>query len=399
MDDFLKDPKKATLYYREESLRAMAAGQKSAARCWRLAADAAKQVIRQAHGTSILAPVRMPFVDHFAQLALSLKKVYDALENSSVKKNSNENFEENIFQKSYSHYQYWMHCLTVSCSHDFKREIQQILEAGRKYSLRFPKVTDYLIQALHAFKMAQHHQAAFSQLRTRQGGASIQENLLIARWAGAACEAAHMANIFVQRKTIEEQNNKSLLEIWEAMTQVAEKALSLRIKAAEESEKAEEEQALKYSLGAFVMNEAVENKIQLMKVAISTNQFEVLESQETSCLFDEVVAERIAIAGSQRSDDAASWLEAAWEADLKRLEAVTQGYHRLASYWEESRDTSRRVADFYSELALGKKNRSFPVSWWSKIKLNHLESQAKKKIPIMFMEEVFFSMPEDYFPN
>ena len=48
---------------------------------------------------------------------------------------------------------------------------------------------------------------------------------------------------------------------------------------------------------------------------------------------------------------AVSWLEAALEADLKRVEAVAHDYKRVAFYWEESRNFSQRVAAFYEQAA------------------------------------------------
>jgi|GEM_PF-1998785 len=397
IDDFLKDPKKATLYYREEGLRAMAAGQKSAARYWRLTADAAKQVVRQNYGNSILVPIRMPFVDHFTQLALALQKADAVLESPCWKKNEHDEFEKEIVQKIFPHDRYWRRCLVVSCSHHFEREMQQIVEAEKKYVSIFPNVAASLAQALHGFKMARQHQ---------QDGVTsslIQKELQVNRWVSVAHEAAHVANISVQHAVVAKEKNNLLLENWAAMTRDAEQALSLRIKAAKAGEKGDEESAIEYSLAAFVMNDAVESRVQVMKVIMLNNELLASQLQEMLHLPSGIVEKRTAIATSQTAnsffDNAVSWLEAAWEADLKRMEAIVQGYHLVTAYWQESRDCSKQVADLCNKAA-STMNFSYRfASWWRKRKLFHLEKKAQKKIPVMLMEEIFFCMPKNYFPS
>ncbi|MBX9577660.1 MAG: hypothetical protein K2W97_04170 [Chthoniobacterales bacterium] len=395
MNDFIKEPRKATLYYREESLRAMAVGQKEEARYWRLAADAARQVVRQRHRNSVLVPTRMPFVDNFTRFALSIQKVNEALEESSRGKTDHGSFEKGIAQEIFSHYRYWMLCLVASCSHHFEREMMQLRDAAKKYQTILPKASHHVEQAIHFFKTAQQYQ----QKRSR----SIQGELMVGRWVSSAYEAVHSANITVQHVAIAEEKRISFLENWEEMTRCSEQALSLRIKAAESTEKQEEQQAVEYSLAAFAMSDAVESLIQMMKAAISENQFLVQQWQGTVSRALEIVEKRTALATSQIPNAllsvAVSWLEAALEADLKRVEAVAHEYKRVAFYWEESRNFSQRVAAFYDQAARATTMRYCLVQCWSKIRLRYLEKKAQEKIPIMFMEKVFFCMPEDCFPS
>ncbi|MCX6958666.1 MAG: hypothetical protein NT164_09050 [Verrucomicrobiae bacterium] len=199
MDDFIKEPKKATLYYRDESLRAMAVGQKAEARYWRLAADAARQVVRQSRKNSILVPAGMPFVDNFTRFALSIQKANDALEEPSHKPPHYWSFEKNIPQEILSHYRYWMLCLVASCSHYFEREIMQLQDAVKKYQTILPRTSHHVEQAVRFFKTAQQHQQKRSE--------SIQGELIVGRWISAAYEAAHVANITVQHAAIAEEKN------------------------------------------------------------------------------------------------------------------------------------------------------------------------------------------------
>lgn len=444
MKDFIKEPKKATLYYRDESLRAMAAGQKAVACYWRLAADAARQVIRQSRNNSILVPVGMPFVDNFTRFALSIQKVNDALEGPSHKTTHHWSFEKGIPQEILSHYRYWMLCLLASCSHHFEREMMQLRDAAKKYQTILPKAAQHIEQALYFFKTAQQYQ--------QQRAGSIQGELIVSHWVSAAYEAVHAANITVQHMAIAEEKNFSFLEHWETMTHYAKQVLAFRIKAAVATQKQEEKQAVEYSLAAFAMSDAAESMIQMMKATvdllhnsiadancgvasvrtsssikytfsrcapkapdpssptassarglISDKQFLAQQWEQTIPLSLEIAEKRLAIAASETtnplSSDAVSWLEAALEADLKSVEAVAQGYKSIAFHWRCSSNFSQRVAAFYDKAASGAKSCRYVIPCWSKIMLRSLEKKAQKKIPIMFMEKVFFCMTEDCFPT
>ncbi len=180
MDDFIKEPQKATRFYRDESLRAMAVGKKREARYWRLAADAARQVARQNGSNSILVPVRMPFVDSLTKLALSLEKGNETVEGPFHKKKSHWSFEKAISQEVLSHYRYWMLCLIVSSSTYFEQEIAQLLEAVTKYQLIIPKAAHYAQQARLFFETAQGYE------QNRSAKYSIEEKLIVGRWVSAA---------------------------------------------------------------------------------------------------------------------------------------------------------------------------------------------------------------------
>lgn len=381
MNEFIKDPKKAMLHYRQESLRAMATGQKSAARYWRLAADAARHVVRQSQGNSILAPLKMPFADHFRQLALSLQKMNDALKEVSRKKKCDQNLEEDLSQKAVSNYQYWRQCLTVSCSPHFQREMQQVREAQKKYSFNFPKAVDYLGQALHFFNNA----------------------LTEISWISPAYEAVHVANIFIQSKVIEEQNNHTLLENWEIMRHYAEQAFLLRVKMAEASEQKREEEVIEYSLAAFAMSDASESFVQMMKELLSEKRFLSKQWKETVPRALKIVNIRTALAEEEQLNffmsNAASWLEAALEADLKRVEALAQEYKQAASYWEVSRNCSEQVAALYEKETVVTNPFSLLVQVWDKMILGSLEKKAQKKTPVIFLEQIFFGMSRELFPS
>ena len=374
----------------------MAAGQKAEARYWRLAADAARQVVRQSRESSILVPIGMPFVDNFTKFALSIQKANDALESPSRKKNHYWSFEKGISQEIFSHYRYWMLCLVASCSHYFEREMMQLRDAAKKYQTILPKAAHHVAQALHFFKTAQQYQ--------QQRSGSIQEELIVDRWVSAAYEAVHVANIAIQHMVVVAEEKKiSFLENWEEMTRCAEQVLSLRIEAAEASEKGQEKQAIQYSLAAFAMSDAAESVVQMMKAAISDNQSLALQWQEISQLSKKITEKRIALAKSQAIkfslSSAVNWLEASLEADLKRVEAIAQKYNRVAFCWEQSRDFSQRATDFYDKITSGAKDCRHLIPCWSKIMLHHLEKKSQKKIPIMLVEKVFFCMPEDFFPT
>lgn len=396
-DDFIKEPRKAALHYREESLRAMAAGQKQAARYWRLAADAAKQVVRQRRKNNILASVEMPFIDNFIRLGFSLQKTNEALTYHSDKKNQHAILKGSFPEEIFSHYRYWMSCLVVSCSYHFEKEMRQLIDVAKKYREITPEVSLYAEQAYHFFKTAQQRQ------QSKVAESSVEGELIIAFWAIAAYESAHVANIFVQRKAIEQQSNHDLLEYWETMTHDAKEVLSLRIKAAEASEEAREEQAFEYSLAACAMNSASDSLVQMIKGLVS-------DKQSLAKQWREVVPRALKISEMRRmlatlkspqalQNVAVSWFEAALEADLKRVEAIAREYNEVACYWEQSRDFSEQVAALYEKSILTTQI-SFPfMQRWNKMMLRRLEKKAQKKIPIMFMEEIFFCMPQNYFPS
>lgn len=392
MDKFIKEPHKAALYYREESLRAMAAGQQAVACSWRLAADAARQVVRQSHKNSILVPIGMPFVENFAQFALSLQKANDGLDH--LKKNSHlDRLKKEPSQEALSRYRYWMFFLVASCSHHFEQEMMQLQDAAKKYQTILPKVLYHIEQAFHFFKKAQQ----FQKKRLR----SIQRELIVSCWVSAAYEAAHLANITVQRAAIAEEKNISFLEQWETMTRYVEKALSLRIKAAEASELQEEQQVLQYSLAAFAASEGSEYVVQMMKEIISNKDFFKnglgISWQEAVALSGQVAEQRALLATSQtsHSSTAVSWLEAALEANFNRVKAIISGYYRVAFYWEQSQNFSQRLAAWI----LRHKMEHNVARYWYKIAFYQLEKKAQKKIPIMLMEKVFFCMTEDCFPT
>lgn len=396
MESFSKDPTKATLCYRDESLRAMASGEKEAARYWRLTADAASQIVRQRSGNSILVPIQIPFVDNFVRLELSLQKTHEVLKSCSPNKESFLGVADEIAQKIFPQYEYWMNCLVVSCSHHFEKERAQLLEVIKKHQGDLPQVACYAGQAHYFFEKARQYQERQVAI------SSIQERLIAARCVSAAYEAAHLANICLQYRIVKNEKNSFFLEKWEAMTEYAKQALALRIKAVEVTEKGEEHKAVEYSLAAFAMNNVVQNMIQGMKVMISKDESLIFEHEEHSDLANQVVKKRLSIAMLQKPnflfENAASWLESSGEAELKRLEALLGGYNVIASYWQEARDFSKKVARLYNELALKQEEKSAVTLLWCKIKLRFFEKRAKKKIPLMLMEEIFFCMPESYFP-
>ncbi len=395
--EFIKEPHKATLHYRDEALRALSIGKKSEFSWWRLAADAAKQAARQRRKNSILTPVEMPFIDNFVRLGLALQKTNEALEGDSIQKKQQPFLINDVPPEIFFHYQYWMRCLVVNCSHHFEQEMRQLTEVARKYRQILPQTSLYSERAFHFFKMAQQHQ------QRQSFSASLQDELTIARLVSVAYEAAHLANIIVQGAGIAHEKHPSFLEHWETMKRYAEQVLSLRIKIVEASQLEQEQEVVEYSLAAFAMNDAAESVVQMLKAIIASN--EVLAQQWSKTLPQalNIAERRVAFVTSQLpsllQNDAAVWLEASLEADLKRIEAIEQEYHQVAFYWERSRGFFQWVALLCDQVRLVKEPFPSIARRWYSLMLRRLEKKAQKKIPIMFLEKVLFGMSRDLFPS
>lgn len=392
MDDFVKEPNKATLYYREQSLRSMAMRHKNVAQCWRLAADAAKQAARQSYRSSILEVAKMPFVDHFTRLAMSLQTPDPAFESLFLNRRAHQESDEEVPQEIFFQYRYWLTYLTVSSSHHFEREMLQLTEAGKKYLSIFPAAAALIKQALQCFKKAQHYQQSPATT------VLIQKDRLVSYWAGAAYAGAYAANAIVQQLVFVNEEKKIFLENWSRIIQAAEKAFLLRVQAAEACEKGEEGKGIEYSLAAFASSERAEWIVEMLKAAVADNHSMVLQIQAEMDLPCRILEMREALAATAPSScfqrSAANWMETAWEADLKHISAVAEGYKQLSFYWREARDASKKMAQLFSEAAA-----SPDLRWWHRARIQYCEKQTLKKIPTTLMEEVFFCMPENYFPS
>ena len=139
MHDIIKDPIKASLFYREEGLRAIARRDKEAAFYWRLVLDVVQQVIIQSYDYSIITPRRSSFVHQVTQLALSTYEARASLERTLDQTDHNWSFQRNIPKKIFTHYCYWVFFLIKSASTTFDLEINQLhkaLEKYQKYAIR-----------------------------------------------------------------------------------------------------------------------------------------------------------------------------------------------------------------------------------------------------------------------
>lgn len=394
----IQEPQKETVHYREQALRAAAAGEKKSTCYWRLAADEAAKIARQHHGNNILISEKLPFIDHLAHLAQSTQEA-----NYHLQK---ENLPHWLFAKeechdALVHYRYWMAYAKVSSSRNFEREISQTTEAVKKYYLIIPKVAVYAQQAADFFKKTEHYQ----QLVAKHY--SLLHELAAHHWKAAAQEAAHVANIYVQEAEVAKEKNEVFLHHWAMMTRFSEQALCLRIKAAEAMEKQEEEQALDYSLAAYALNRASEGLLTMMKVLLTGRKSLALEWQEATALAKKIAEYRLKKITSRTTpglatrswDDASHWLENALEAHLKMIEAEEQEYKRIAAYWHQSCKASKQAASSYLKAAPSTISWNRIINDYAKRVIRHAEKKAQKKIPLMLLEKISFCLYENYLPS
>ncbi|MDH4469374.1 MAG: hypothetical protein QE493_00165 [Verrucomicrobiae bacterium] len=396
MDDIIKDPAKAACYYREKFIRSMAAGAKESAVYWKLVADVAKQVVRKSCDNNILPSSGIPFLHQVTALALSTNQAIDSLYRFSEEKNCAWSFEKNIPHEILFHYRYWTLFFIMGCSKNFDREINQLLEGYKKYQL-FPQVRYYIEQSLLFFKNAQKFQYQNAE------NDSLSQVFVVYHWLSAAYEAVYNAHIHVEQTRIDKEKNRKFLKDWESMACYAGEALFFRIKSAESTQQLQDQQAIEYSLAALAMNEALEQKIQMLRLMLSGNEQLSVQFQKSLALLEEIKEKRMALANNQArnsfQENAICWLEMASESDLKKNMALSEQYEKLAAYWESSSLLSRRVALLYTKISLSRKSYSYFNEFWNKVLLSFFEKKAQFSIPLMLIEKIYFSMPEDFFPS
>ena len=396
MHDIIKDPIKASLFYREESLRAIARRDKEAAFYWRLILDVVQQVIIQSYDYSIITPTRSSFVYQVTQLALSTYEARASLERTLDQTDHNWSFQRNIPKKIFTHYCYWVFFLIKSASTTFDLEINQLHKAMEKYQ-KVPSVAHLLHQALICFQRAQGYQ------QCRVGNDYLIETIILFHWLSSAYMAIQRAHIDIEEKKIKHENNTAFLQYWEKMSAYHGKALSLRIKSAEAISTHKEYQAAQYALASSAMSHASESSLEILRCIISGTQEMDSAWQKRLQLLEEIAKKRIALAALAKKnlflERSAVWLEVACEADFKSQQAMVKRYKRVASCWKLSSHCLEYVASLYAAISDKRREGVWALDYWHKTMLHFFEKKAQKSIPLMFLEKIFFCMPKHFFPS
>jgi hypothetical protein len=451
-----KDPAQEAVLYRKRALSAAALGKEKLASCWRLAADEAQHVVKQQKITAIFEPQAVPFLSQLALLSYSNQEGnYYLRHQRQPSEPLHWAFARDETREAVSTYRYWIAFARAGTSKNFEEEIKQITEVASQYSLDIPEASHAAQEAASYFKKAQEAACCLTQQDI------FDHELVIHRWKKAAYAALHLATIHVQGRARITAKNLSLEDSWTQLVHVLQEALSLRLKAAEATQRNAEEEAIHYSLAARAVSNAADHLLRIVEnlysystetpnnsvapnvisaeagiVSSSISHTLRICAPSTPCsssvsttlntdsdtpekklkevvkkilLFTEKIrCYRVRSSEAWRADSiaalwskAAFWIENAIDAQwtAEEMKEKKSEYPLLSFYCEESCNASEQAAAMIGRAAQARTSSYFLLSFfWEKVSC-FFEARAQKKIPSMLLGKISFCLMDYFLPS
>jgi len=405
MDFFIKrEPKAEMARYRQQALKAAAIGDERLAGYWRLASDEARFVHDQGQATAILQPQGASYLQEIARLSYSNQEGNYYLDHQLKKSKSlHWAFSRNETREAGSAYRYWIAFAQAQDSKNFDQEIDQTSRASILYFSTLPEVAHYAGQAASLFQKAQH-----IKLHDPQGDV-FSHTLLIHRWRRAACKAAYLASIHLDRSRATFKKDPRLEHAWNALIEFIKEDLCLLIKAAEATHIGAEDEAIQYCLAACAVAHGVDAILETL-TSPKDSLDEYIE-HDTSLVREhqKVIKFRLATREALARDSrlagfwskAACSLENSLDASFYSLESHNKKpeYPLLSFYWEESAKTSKNVSVLFARCARLYNTYPFLPFLLLEKYARYLQKKTQKKIPIIFFEKVSFQIMESLLPT
>ena len=259
--------------YREASIGASFSGHNTLALRWRLAADEAKNFVRQTTPNKILTPQYIPFAATLASLRRATQEAnhYLAPSLQSAQKKNQEPaslwmLAMDETQKAAESYWYWLTRAAAETSLELKKERAQALEAAAKYRLDVPKAAYYAHMAAEKFQTTQTIDSS------QKHSHAIEYEITCHRWRTVAYEATYVASIIIHETEAAAWGDPLLVQQWKEISRLAEYALALRTRAAVATQESDETRGLQYSLAAYSAGNAADYTMKLLDLPFLENK-------------------------------------------------------------------------------------------------------------------------------
>ncbi|MFZ4116722.1 MAG: glycosyltransferase [Chthoniobacterales bacterium] len=396
-----KDPAQEIVLYREKALKAAALGKEKLAGCWRLAADEARQVVRQQTTTAVFRPQVVSFISQLALLSYSNQEGNYYLSHQCQPSEAfHWAFARDETKEAVAAYRYWIVFARAGTSKNFEEEIKQTMEAVSQYSLDIPEASHAAGEAVSCFKKAQE---ALSRLNQQD---AFQHELVIHRWKKAAYAALHLAVIHIQGRTSVATQEPALVRSWTQLIELSQEALSLRLKAVEATQRSAEEEVIHYCLAACALSNAVDYLLRLVETPEQYSEGEVIKkillfAKKISCY-------RVRSSEAWKTNGIAAWWSKAafWMENTldtkciaEEVTAKKSEYPLLSFYWEESCKASEQAAAIVVRAVRARaSSHSLASFFWEKVSY-FFEARAQKKIPSIFFGKTSFCLMDYFLPS
>ena len=391
--------------YREAAIGASLSGHSILAFRWRLAADAAKNFVRQTTPNKILTPQNIPFADTLANLMRATQKANHYLVPSLLSaQKKNQKITSLWFlatdetEEAAENYWYWVTRAAAETSTALEKEKSQATEAAAKYLLDIPKAAYYAHMAAEKFDLSQTISLSVETPNL------LEHEILQHRWRTVAYEASHVASIIIHAAKATSWNDEMLQQLWKEIVCLAEHALLLRTQAAVATQEGHETVALQYSLAAYLAGNAADYKIKLLELLPLGNNEAACCWNTAATLAEKAAAERVKTFESTASRTAvAFWLENAFDYRTKALESLSQENQSEAHDWTDVAQAAEATADLWAQVETPSEQCSsiFQKGYLltSRKKARRAERKTKEKLLQTMMKKVSFYVPELHWPD